>query len=238
MGAGSGAHGLGAGPHQCPWAGPGLALEPMGWGLAWLPAGLWGKWRAAVQGGSLWQCPPRPAPLHTRPRWALLPGEGTGCEPAPSFPCCSPATAPLTIRAPSASPCCCILGGSGAHTRLCTPVLSSLQLSAPWVPWGHFGVPLPHVCSPLGALFKARVLQLRKTPPANPLPRLGSQRLLCVSPLLPLLLCRAFLWGLLTMATGPLFRRGWSWSEELGGWRKEGQERKERRKVGRRGKGR
>lgn len=39
------------------------------------------------------------------------------------------------------------------------------------------------------------------------------------------------------MATGPLFRRGWSGSlEEPGGWRKEGQERKGGRKVGRGGK--
>lgn len=112
------------------------------------------------------------------------------------------------------------------------PGLSSLWLSAPWVPRGHFGVPMARLCSPLGALFEARVLQLRKTPPSNPLPRLGSQRLLCVSPLLPLLLCRAFLWGLLTMATGPLFRRGRERGEEPGGWRKEGQERKGGRKVG------
>jgi len=40
-----------------------------------------------------------------------------------------------------------------------------------------------------------------------PLPRLDSQQCLCASPLLPLLFCRAFIWGLLTMATGPLFRR-------------------------------
>lgn len=57
-------------------------------------------------------------------------------------------------------------------------------------------------------------LQLRKMTSSTPLPRLGSQRLLCLSPLLPLLFYRAFMWGLLTMATGPLFRRGWegSWA--------------------------
>lgn len=53
------------------------------------------------------------------------------------------------------------------------------------------------------------------------LPRLGSQRLLCVSPLLPLLFCKAFMWGLLTMATGPLFRSGSRVRAWAGGRRKD-----------------
>lgn len=85
------------------------------------------------------------------------------------------------------------------------------------LPWGT-STPSLSTCgstlTPLSYSSGKRLLPL-------PLPRLGSQQLLCVSPLLPLLFCRAFMWGLLTMATGPLFRsgsraRGWA-----GGGRKD-----------------